>query len=452
MKIYAPNEVYFMIFIRVFLINFLIFCYYKYIFNIKYKNKILLAAEMVMYQWVMTIMYFKLTITPMVLSLIACFFLAGFIHAKGRELKIICHSGFFLSVFLVSDYIVFSIWRRWDTLEEQMTKGIRDLDDLCYINIVFILNIMLIVMGIIKKYQKLHLRKSPYKVIETKGGWEHNRKLSIILETEKLMLIGISTPIEAYMVSWYNLTGNKSMCIITVFVSIVISVIIAYSFEKIEKAMIYDAEIKAIQIKTKMQMERYLLLNEHYKGQRKIIHDIRKHLDILNSILYNDTALIKYTDSIEKTVDILEYGFYCENHILQVIMSGKLAECENKEIRVYIKMIEERFEFMEDIDVTAIFANLWDNAIESVENQKYSQRSINITIGKDKCFIIFSFENTCDEELVYENEDIVSAKSRDRGWGLKIIGETIRKYGGEFEIVTDKGYFKAKGIIPYVTI
>lgn len=454
MIVYAPDEVYLMIFVRAFLINLLIFFYFKYIFEVKYENKIMLIIEFLMYQWIMTVMYFKINPILMIITLIICFQMAGFVHAKGRELNVICHSAIFLSVFLLSDYLVFSIWRRWDTLEEQLTKGIRDLDDLCYINIVFIFNIMVIVIGMVRKYQKLCKAKMLDKAvgIEVAREHKHNRKLSFIIEIEKILLLGLSIPIEAYMVSWYNLKGNQMMCIITDFVCIGISAVIVYSFEKIEKAIIYDGELKSIKAKTKMQLESYMRLSERYEGQRKIIHDIRKHLETLDAILYNDIMLKKYADSIEKKIDILEYGFFCTNHILQVIMSSKLIECENKGISVNINMIEEKFDFMEDIDVTAIFANLWDNAIEAVENQKYRHRDIKIVIGREKGFIVLYFENACGEELLYDNENIVSTKSKDRGWGLKIIGETIRKYGGEFEIVTDNGYFKAKGIIPYDTI
>ena len=90
-------------------------------------------------------------------------------------------------------------------------------------------------------------------------------------------------------------------------------------------------------------------------------------------------------------MDVLFEGFQCSNKILSVIMSQKISEAENLSIKVETKIEDILFEFVNDLDLTAIFANLWDNAIEACQKIKVEDRFIRILIGRVNVFLCYLF-------------------------------------------------------------
>ena len=46
-------------------------------------------------------------------------------------------------------------------------------------------------------------------------------------------------------------------------------------------------------------------------------------------------------------------------------MSQKIISAETENIKVHTEIEDLLLDFIVDIDITAIFANLWDNAIEA---------------------------------------------------------------------------------------
>ena len=89
-------------------------------------------------------------------------------------------------------------------------------------------------------------------------------------------------------------------------------------------------------------------------------------------------------------------GFQCSNQILSIIMSQKIMVAESEDIKVNTEVEDIMFDFISDIDITAIFANLWDNAIEACRKVELSERFINIIIGRVNDFVVINFENVFD--------------------------------------------------------
>jgi sensor histidine kinase regulating citrate/malate metabolism len=110
------------------------------------------------------------------------------------------------------------------------------------------------------------------------------------------------------------------------------------------------------------------------------------------------------------------------------------------------------FSFMSDVDITSIFANLWDNAIEACMELSPPERLINITLTKKGEIIIIQFENAFNGNLSSE-EGNVTGLSHERylttkdgfhaGLGLQIIEAAAEKYGGHFLITHTTNLFTA---------
>ena len=121
---------------------------------------------------------------------------------------------------------------------------------------------------------------------------------------------------------------------------------------------------------------------------------------------------------------------------------------ESKNIIIDTQIQDISFDFINDIDITAIFANLWDNAIESCLKMELTKRYIKVIIGRVNDYIVVDFENSFDGIIREEDNSILSTKKNHDGLGLTIIRTTIEKYHGSFITDFNNSIFQAKALIP----
>ena len=106
---------------------------------------------------------------------------------------------------------------------------------------------------------------------------------------------------------------------------------------------------------------------------------------------------------------------------------------------------------MDDLDITALFANLWDNAIEACNKIKAENRFINIDMKKVNAFVVLSLVNSFNGIVHGKGEYIQSTKKQHNGVGLTIIRATVEKYDGVFTTKYDKDIFRSEITIPIPT-
>ena len=129
-------------------------------------------------------------------------------------------------------------------------------------------------------------------------------------------------------------------------------------------------------------------------------------------------------------------------------MSQKISEAENLSIKVETKIEDILFEFVNDLDLTAIFANLWDNAIEACQKIKVEDRFIRILIGRVNDFYVIYFENSFNGYVKKRFDNIISTKESHKGVGLSIIKASAEKYSGTFNVLNDDTVFKVEILLP----
>lgn len=246
-------------------------------------------------------------------------------------------------------------------------------------------------------------------------------------------------------------SGKDALIVICVLIGFLfLSIFLVYFTGEIIKAYNAKYESELMHTQSKIQFEHYAEINRKYEESRRVIHDIKKHLSVLESLtaIEGNKKAGEYRRIIENEVDSLLSEFRCSNQILSIIMSQKIMTAESEGIRVVTEVEDIEFDFISDIDITAIFANLWDNAIEACCKVEASERFINIIIGRVNDFVVINFENVFDGIVNEHDGKILSTKEQHEGVGVSIIKSSVEKYKGTLVIEHDENIFKAKALIP----
>ncbi|WP_243006695.1 GHKL domain-containing protein, partial [Roseburia sp. OM04-10BH] len=100
-----------------------------------------------------------------------------------------------------------------------------------------------------------------------------------------------------------------------------------------------------------------------------ILHDVNKHIKAIEGLYgaeQGNTAG-EYAAEIRELLKPLIPVQYTENPILNILLTDKESVMKEKGISVTIKVDNVNLNFLAPIDITTIFGNLLDNAIEAAE-------------------------------------------------------------------------------------
>lgn len=280
-----------------------------------------------------------------------------------------------------------------------------------------------------------------------------NRKELTKIKTTQIILLLLLTVFEIFVVYTYTLKINSYLdgiiSIIMLVGFIAFDFAITYIIEMMAQFYEDKMELQLIRTQSELQLANYIETDKKYQESQKVIHDIKKHLYTLRKLSNIDNEKAEnYCKLIEEGMDSLVVGFRCTNQILSIVMSQKIAVAENENIKVKTDVADLALDFIDDVDVTAIFANLWDNAIDACRKVADEDRFINVIVGQKSDFVMICFENSYNGIIKKEDSKIKSVKKDHTGWGLSILKTTAEKYGGMFFTEYDDKVFDAKVMIP----
>lgn len=205
----------------------------------------------------------------------------------------------------------------------------------------------------------------------------------------------------------------------------------------------YEKEVMALKQQAEMQYKYYLIQTKKYDQTTKILHDVNKHIKAIEGLYgaEQEHTAGEYAKEIGDMLKPLIPVHYTENPILNILLTDKEAIMKEKQILSEIKIDNINLDFIAPIDVTTIFGNLLDNAIEAAEKVK-EDKYIHIKITSYHQMVVVSIENSCGD-VKWKNGVPVSTKGKNRGIGLLNVKESIEKYDGNLTLRQEKNKFMA---------
>lgn len=208
-------------------------------------------------------------------------------------------------------------------------------------------------------------------------------------------------------------------------------------------------EVEKLSAVLDMQYQNYEMLNSAMEIVNRKYHDLKYHINILKEgALSGDLRGIL---QIEEEIKSYEAQNKTGHKIIDTILTAKALYCQNNWIELTAVVDGETLSFMSDIDVSSLFGNMIDNAIEGVMRVlDKEKRMIHLAVSRRNHFLCIRIENEFVPDLIFVDGVPQTSKksSANHGFGIKSMQETVRKYGGSLRIQMEGTKFSLGILIP----
>ena len=264
-----------------------------------------------------------------------------------------------------------------------------------------------------------------------------------------LLLIPLVLTFLHYVIYSYNLETFSDTTVLFIFVSSIIFMVLMITIYRLimqlDVYIKHEKELDFLKQKEEMQLNYYRIMNKKEEEIKKINHDIKNNLQIIYT-LDNDDDKERLVNKILMNLKKYELVKYSSNEILNITLNTKVFEAHNKGIKIDI-LLNKKVDFMDDLDISNLFSNLLDNAIEGAERS--SSKMVSLSIRKKMNYTIIKCTNTFDGIIKKGSKDsIETRKDNNHGYGLKIIDDIVKKYDGELSVIYSNDKFILTILIP----
>lgn len=204
----------------------------------------------------------------------------------------------------------------------------------------------------------------------------------------------------------------------------------------------------------RMQASQYEAMRSYMQESSRQRHDFRQSVRTMNGLAKSGDfdELCSYLNEFEEDCDIRAPQSFCRCAPLNALLnyySDLASNCGIKN-RWQINLTPELP--ISDTDLTVIFGNLLENAVQACEKVSPERRFIYITADTDSpgCLYIV-MNNSFYGELKKSKKGFLSTKATgsEKGIGLSSVAATAEKYGGVAKFSAEDGNFSSRVLLHF---
>lgn len=212
-------------------------------------------------------------------------------------------------------------------------------------------------------------------------------------------------------------------------------------------AYIYDTTTAAYRMQEiKSQRDYYKERVKDEERVRSIYHDMKNHLLVLEG-KQNTEEGRQMTEKLQTQIADYEDYVHTGNDFLDIIIKDKAAKAREKQIDFAAMADFKGIDFLTPLDISTIFGNAIDNAIEASEKLPKDQRLISVRAQRIRDMLIMVVENNTNSEY----SSIQGTHKEDtflHGFGIPNIRNAVEKHGGQCSFRKGEGTFAVKILLP----
>lgn len=258
----------------------------------------------------------------------------------------------------------------------------------------------------------------------------------------------------AYVCKYIQAYSSGMFLILFLIGCLVLDGYIVVVFYRISIVRKTEKENALLQQQSEMQLEVYSDLQQRYQNSMRTIHDAKRHVRALESLIQSDhlAEAQQYKESLFQKLNELQPSIQCDNPLLSAILNHVFLKAEQRHITLKMDLQgEEQLSMLAGVDLTTIASNLLDNAVDAVSELPEEQRYIHFAVAFQMGEIMIHVENPTKNDLKREGNTIVSTKEGHLGLGLKNVEMVVKKYKGDFKTDVKDGNFVVAITIPTET-
>ena len=192
---------------------------------------------------------------------------------------------------------------------------------------------------------------------------------------------------------------------------------------------------------------------------RQIYHDMKNHLLVLENVMADTEPAASFTENVStdsvhpsirhlrQQMESYENYYRTGNSYLDVIIRDKAKTAREKQIDFTAILHFADGSFLDPLDISTIFCNALDNAIEASEKLAVSRRVVSVKARRIHDMLVIAVENNAlpdaDASGKTTKEDTLF-----HGFGLSNIRAAVDKYDGQCTVKCKDGVFVLKIMIP----
>ncbi len=284
-----------------------------------------------------------------------------------------------------------------------------------------------------------------YQILKNHNEGIDNKSLVAISVFSFILYIFSSmsvVPFASGNTNWLNINLEVFMFIIGLLFAIALIYIKNYIYLK-EKEQKDKFMIETL----KRQYSFYQDKQRDDEKLKAVYHDMKNHLLIIEN-KENTEETQAMAKKLREQIEDYENYIHTGNDFLDVIIKDKTEVAKEKNIDFNVMIDFKDIKCIEPLDISTIFGNGIDNAIEAVEKLPKEKRVICLKAGKINEFLSIVIENNYNPEIKLENKKTTKKDKFFHGYGIQNIKNAVEKYNGNCTITKENEKFILKILIP----
>ncbi len=209
-----------------------------------------------------------------------------------------------------------------------------------------------------------------------------------------------------------------------------------------------NLELRAKNFNLQMISLQYQNIEQKIQQTRRLRHDLRHILAVIGSMAEASDweHLQKYITEVQNSTDLATPIKYCENNAVNAVLSYYVPQMKKDAITASIQLSLPDDLKISSSDLSILFANLVENAIEACRHQIHTERKITIqgSMHGDNT-IAFTFTNTYSIQPKTDSRGVLlSIKHDGNGIGVESVRVIVKKYNGHMDIKAENNVFTVK--------
>lgn len=325
----------------------------------------------------------------------------GIFLYKVRKISVFVVASFYLICLSSFDILVITLAASFYGGMETITKVMEEMGDIRVILMIVVKTLWVLTYIILRKY----LRKISVNI---NSGY-----VAILIP-----IIGFCG--HFFMVNDVRMAFNRTMPLIW-FMAIcvlILIIFIVYFFSERQKEQF---KVNFLEMRTKLLSEKYDSINEIYRDNSKLYHDLNNHLNVLYHILDDEHVeeAKEYIKEISKPILKLCNTVWTGIDVVDVVINSKLQRMQELHIESDINVELPENSNISSNDLCTILSNIIDNAIEATE-QLPENKWIHITMRRINYFLFIKVVNSCNDVKKFEMLPNTTKENKMfHGWGYK---------------------------------